>query len=185
MKLNTKFAILISVLILVIISVNLTVISHFNQFLKIKNYEQTTYEVATLIGKLGSYNDSIFARKFSFDKISENWIRLYEQTDSKIATLQGEQILEDLPAEINVDLNLFLELWIDNTQTFNYQAQLYKRGERPPNPFCKKVSQAHAERSAYIRKGDKNHHIQELSLFPRYHAREYLYRMTRIGAYAL
>ena len=127
MKLNTKFAILISVLILVIISVNLTVISHFNQFLKIKNYEQTTYEVATLIGKLGSYNDSIFARKFSFDKISENWIKLYEQTDSKIATLQGEQILEDLPAEINVDLNLFLELWIDNTQTFNYQAQLYKK----------------------------------------------------------
>lgn len=127
MKLNAKFSFLILGLVAIVIILNITVISLFNQFLEVKEYEKTLKETIISVNKLGSYNDAIFSRGFSLETVTTDWENLLSKTNELVNYLQTAPILESLPKTLQIELGYGYDIWRNSYYIFGNLTQQYTR----------------------------------------------------------
>ena len=111
MKLNAKFQTIIISLLIIACSISIFMFMSFMQIMKLRDYESTAKNADTIVHKLVSYSDAIFARQFVYDDVSTNWESLREQANIIFEELNNHIVMERLDVELEEKLSSVIKTW--------------------------------------------------------------------------
>ena len=111
MKLNAKFQTIIISLLIIACSISIFMFMSFMQIMKLRDYESTAKNADTIVHKLVSYSDAIFARQFVYDDVSTNWESLREQANIIFEELNNPIVMERLDEELEEKLSSVIKTW--------------------------------------------------------------------------
>ena len=126
MKLNAKFQTIIISLLIVACAISVFMFLSFMQIMKLRDYETTAKDAEAIVQKLVSYNDAIFARKFTFDEVSTNWEALRTEADSLFASLDNSRIIAKFDEEMAEKVSSVIKTWNYIQPSFDELSQQYK-----------------------------------------------------------
>ena len=100
MKLNAKFQTIIISLLIIACVISVFMFMSFMQIMKLRDYESTAKDADTVVHKLVSYSDAVFARNFVYDDVSSKWEALRTDANDIFKSLDNASIIENLDEEI-------------------------------------------------------------------------------------
>ena len=126
MKLNAKFQTIIISLLIVACAISVFMFLSFMQIMKLRDYESNAMDADAIVQKLVSYSDAIFARNFTFDKVSEDWEALRSNANPIFAALDNPDVISMLDEEMSEKVSSVIKTWNYIQPNFDELSLQYK-----------------------------------------------------------
>ena len=126
MKLNAKFQTIILSLLIIACAISVFMFMSFMQIMKLRDYESTAKDADTIVHKLVSYSDAVFARNFVYDDVSSKWEALRTDANDVFKALDNADIIENLDEEMSERLSSVIKTWNYIQPSFDELSKQYK-----------------------------------------------------------
>ena len=111
MKLNTKFAIILSAFVCVTMGVSLQIFVSFNKLREMQKFEQETLRMKLLVEEIYAYPPTLLAIKANPETLVANWQALSKKANDQMIVILSDKYKILLSDEEKEDLDTLLKVW--------------------------------------------------------------------------